>query len=677
MEGDAKAADGPTDEKLALKNHTDDGAAVIGDYTPGNESTVKFVNGDAEVAINGTAKEKKADEFVGLKKEELAKYATDPYWVKVRIILFVVFALAWVAMLAIAIAIIAVAPKCPPRPDLEWHQKAIIYHIHPQSFLDTNKDQFGDIQGIHDKIDYLKDTLHVGAVCIGPMNPTPTFEYGYNIINYKTVCPGHYGSEEDLESLRIALHKKGLKLVLDFIPNHTSRKHPWFVNSSSSTSHQDYYIWAAGKNADDTTPPNGWLNVYGDPAWTYNSNRKAFYYHTFSEDEPDLNLRNPAVIAELDDSLMYWLKKRIDGFRIYGVQYLFEPNITAAEASFQPDNYKLVNHWRELLDNYSRNDGRAKSRYYPRLLMAEVSSATANQTAQFMKQGDQLGAQIATNLALTKIKEGCGAKCVHDLITGWTSEVTEDTWSNWQLGNIDVSRVATRMGGSVKYVNVLNMMLLTLPGTPIVYYGEEIGMKDVTRNASQSNPCEKLGISMEQCMGRLAQRSPMQWNDEQFAGFTEGNGTWLNVGTDYFHINVAGQLAHGAGISPITVFSNVAKLRSTEPSLLWGKFYPGFSSSVFFYLRQAEGFGGFLVAINIGNVPTTVNFKEALTQIVPESVSEDLPEEMTMAVSTGHFEGPGRTDAFKEGTAVRMDHHVYMIPGEGIIFRWEPKAFSL
>lgn len=670
------------EEQKVLKNHADgqtpvaDGAAAaMGDYTfDGNDSTVKFVNGNAdpELTVNGKAKDE--NEFVGLKKEELMKYATDPYWVKVRIILLALFALCWVAMLATAIAIIVVAPKCPPQPNLDWWQKSVIYHIHPQSFFDTNGDGFGDVKGIHEKVDYLKSKLHVGAVCIGPMNPSPTFEYGYNVANLNAICPHHYGKKEDLESLRIALHKQGIRLLLDFIPNHTSRRHPWFKNSSNSTSHLDYYIWREAKDG-NRQPPNDWLNVYGTSAWTYDINRKAFYYHTFSDDEPDLNLRNPAVIADLDASLTYWLKEGIDGFRFYGAQYLVEPNVTddgisIQQRSFQPESYDLVAHWREVLDNFSRNDGKAKSRYYPRLMIAEATDGTANETAMFMKRGNRVGAQIATNKALVAIKRGCDAQCIYDLITDWTTTVPNEAdglWSNWQLGSVDVSRVASRMNDS-QYVNALNMLLLTLPGTPLVYYGEEIGMKNVQL---VNNPCRKLAIPPEKCP--LAQRSPMQWSDSRFAGFTTGNTTWLPVSDDYFSVNVEAQLAHGAGISPITIFSLVSELRGKEPSFLWGKFYPGVSGSVFFYVRQAEGFDGFLVAVNVGIVPSTVHFGDAL----PESIKADLPDEVTVAVSTGHFAGPGRNDAFKEGVAVQLNSRVFLTPGEGVVFRWAPKAFSL
>jgi glycosidase len=690
MEDEKKGLDNSNDEKAVLKNHAVDGhsvEALSADVTSGfgNDSTVKFINGDKDPELTIASNELATDEFVGLKKEELLKYANDPYWVRVRIVLLVLFGLGWVAMLAAAIAIIVVAPKCPPQPNLDWWQKSIIYHIHPQSFLDTNADQFGDINGIHEKISYLRDNLDVGAVCIGPMNPSPNFEYGYNIANYNVICPHHYGTAADLENLRIALHKNGIRLLLDFIPNHTSRKHPWFKESSKpgnvSASCQDYYIWHPGKTdaSGNKLPPNNWTSVYGGSAWTFNNDRKQFYYHTFSEDEPDLNLRNPAVVAELDASLMYWLKKEVDGFRFYGVQYLVEPLVADSETTtsegfgdmpvvkppFQTESYELVAHWRELLDNYSKNDGKAKSRYFPRLMIAEVNSP-ANRTAGFMMRGEQQGAQIATNAVLTKIKRGCGAQCIYDLVMEWTVSATSaNLWSNWQLGNLDVSRVVSRMNDS-RYVSALNMLLLTLPGTPIVYYGEEIGMKDVKLNY---NPCRNLGISQDYCP--LAQRSPMQWSDEKFAGFTGGNQTWLNVSDNYVSVNVEAQLAHGAGIGPISIFSKVAKLRGKEPSFLWGKFYPAVSGNVFYFVRQAEGFSGYLVAVNVGTEPSTVNFAENLHESVY------LPNEVKVAVSTGHFDGPGRTEAFQEDVVVKLSDRVYLEAGEGVVFGWKPLAHDI
>jgi glycosidase len=268
----------------------------------------------------------------------------------------------------------------------------------------------------------------------------------------------------------------------------------------------------------------------------------------------------------------------------------------------------------------------ARSRYYPRLMIAAVNGGTANQTASFMKRGDCLGAHIATNGALMNVKRGCDARCINDRIADWTKTAANDEtlWSNWQLGNVDVSRVTSRMSDS-RYVNALNMLLLTLPGTPLVYYGDELGMKDVNLTV---NYCNKLDPAIPAELCPLAQRSPMQWNDKKFAGFTNGSNTWLPVSDDYYTINVEAQLAHGAGISPVSIFSSIAKLRNTEASFLWGKFHPGVSGSVFFYVRQAEGFDGFLVAVNVGAVPSTVHFGDAL----PETVKADLPDEVTVAV---------------------------------------------
>lgn len=667
---DEKHASGDiTAEKNALNYHMDDSEHV------GNDSNVRFLNGDktSEVAI--IDKDKRSnEEFVGLTKEELMKFANDPFWRRVRIILMVLFVITWVVMLAAAVAIIVIAPKCPPQPDLDWWQKTVIYHIHPQSFLASDGQYFGDINGIHEKVDYLKDELHVDAVCIGPLNPTPNFNYGYNIMDYNAIDTQHYGSMEDFEKLRIALHKKSMKLILDFIPNHTSRNHSWFKSSAENElGYADFYIWHPGSKADDGTllPPNNWRNVFGESAWTFDRDRQQYYYHAYSEDEPDLNLTNPAVIAELDDSLKFWLERGVDGFRFYGVEYLVESdNWTHTDAvameqpqptSFQPQSYQLVTHWRELLNNFSHNDGRSKSRYYPRLMIAEVSG-TAEQTAPFMKYGEKLGAHIATNVALTNMKRDCGAACVRQLISDWIDVASQDDlWSNWQLGNVDTSRVVSRMGDS-KFVNVLNMLLLTLPGTPIVYYGEEIGMKNVTLNP------DKCAQNVLENLCHVTNRAPMQWSDKRFAGFTTGNTTWIEVADDYHSVNVEAQLAHGSGVSAISVFADVSKLRQ-EPSFQWGKFSHAQSGNIYFFVRQAEGFEGYLVAINLGLKPSTVSFKAE----APVGGTLPLPGSGKVAATTGNFAGAGRSDAFELGTIVEMSS-VYLEPGEGIILSWSPEA---
>lgn len=673
MADEKEVVSNTNDKKDALESHVNDSERI------GNDSTVKFLGDERTSEVSIVDKDKRSDEeFVGLTKEELMKYASDPFWRRLRIVLMVLFVVGWVVMLAAAVAIIVVAPKCPPRPDLDWWQKTIVYHVHPQSFLASNRQDFGDINGIHDKLGYLKDELHVDAVCIGPMNPTPNFKYGYNIIDYDSICRHHYGSYEDFEKLRVALHKKSMKLILDFIPNHTSRKHPWFKKSSKNeSSYADFYIWHPGSKASDGTPlpPNDWHNVFGESAWTHDPDRQEYYYHAYSEDEPDLNLTNPAVIAELDASLKLWLDRGVDGFRFYGVEHLVESaNLTRADdmgddqlpppTSFQPQSYELVTHWRELLDDYSHNDGKSKTQYYPRVLIAEVSGS-AEQTAQFMKCGEKLGAHIATNVALTNVKKGCTADCVHRVINDWYTVARKDElWSNWQLGSVDTSRVASRMGDS-RYVNVLNMLLLTLPGTAMVYYGEEIGMKNVTLDSTY---CEHKSSMDNPC--HVTNRAPMQWSDGLFAGFTTGNSTWIEVCDDYHSVNVEAQLAHGSGVSALSVFAGVSKLRE-EPSFQWGEFYAAKSGNIYYYVRQAERFDGYLVAINLGPNPSTVDF----TADAPVGGRLPLPSSGEVVATTGNFAGAGRSDAFKLGTAVEMSG-VYLEPGEGIILSWPPEALD-
>jgi glycosidase len=583
----------------------------------------------------------------------------------------VIFALSFVGMLAAAIAIIVTAPKCPPQPNLDWWQKAVIYHIHPQSFFDTNADGFGDIEGIHEKIEYLRDNLHVNAICIGPMNPMANFEYGYDIVDFNTTCPGHFGALSKLDDLRIALHKNGIKLILDFVPNHSSSKHPWFKSSclNESSPYHDYYIWHRGTVDQDGNrqPPNNWKSVYGGSAWTFHEGRQRYYYHTYSNDEPDFNLRNENVVAELDASLKLWLSRGVDGFRFIGSQYLVESlNVTTNEpekstesdyslmTAFQPESYDLVAHWRKLLDDFSHNDGRAKSRYYPRVLIVDVDGGTVKQATDFSSSGDDATpmAHLATNKALVAINENCQADCVHKLVADWFEIADQkQIWSNWQLSNVFSSRVTSRISDD-KYINPLNLILLTLPGTSFVYYGDELGMKNVT---IEKTSCERQSIVKSLC--RVENRAPMQWSDEPFAGFTTGNTTWIPVNEDFHTVNVQAQLAHGYGISPLTVFSNISTLRQ-EPSFLWGKFYPASSGNVFYFIRQAVGFPGFLVATNLGPQPSTVDFTAVKYTSVPVTG--------VVAATTGYFEGASRAAAFGVGTEMSLKN-VHLKPGEGIV----------
>lgn len=269
-------------------------------YSETDPTKVKFTNmvnheldgkADAKVDIENVQLS-----FAGMGKEELMKYANDPFWVRLRWSLFILFWVLWIAMLAGAIIIVVLTPGCPPPPAREWHHKGVIYQVYPTSFKDTNDDGVGDLKGIIEKLPYIKE-LGVNTIWLNPIFPSPLKDGGYDISDYTDIDP-LFGNLTDFDELLKVAKEKGLHVILDFVPNHTSDRHPWFLKSKKNESvYGDYYIWKTGKLPNER--PNNWLSVFGGPAWTFNTERSSFYYHQFLDAQPDLNLRNPLVREEL------------------------------------------------------------------------------------------------------------------------------------------------------------------------------------------------------------------------------------------------------------------------------------------------------------------------------------------------------------------------------------------
>lgn len=629
---------------------------------PELETKVKFANGAAEavVDVEGDTHMQKTEEFVGLTKAELMKYADDPYWKRVRRILFILFVVVWVAMLVAAIIIIALAPRCPPRPDQQWWQTCNSYQVLPKSFKDSNGDGIGDIKGIHEKIGYLRDDLNVTAVYIS------SFYKGDDdgVTNHKEVHPD-VGTIEDFEALVTAFHKKTTKVILDFIPNYTSMNHPWFEKSQKKEGNfTDYYVWHSGKpvNGSSAQPnlPSNWLSVHdGNHAWEWDVVRGEYYLHQFGVNQPELNLRNERVLQELTDILVFWMEKGADGFKVDASAYLVEaadvtmdepinsdPNIPPESylkldhihTTFQPETFKLLANWRQILDNKGKSDGRE------RLLMVDVMGGTANQTASMVQYKGRDGAQLLVNTKLTEVEDGCDAACVQVLVQGYLDLTDRNKlWPTWQTGNEGVSRLASRMKTD-DYLSALTMMFLTLPGTPFTYYGEEIAMQDVPS------------------AGMNSQRTPMQWDRSAFAGFTSGNSSWLPVSADFKSRNVKSEKAVGAGITNLDVYMAVSGIRK-NPSFQWGVFKAAVYENVYFYTRKATGFPGYLVALNLGESPTTIDF---IDHAPPDS---DIPSVGEIVANTGNIADHRRSEEMMVGNEVDLSN-LYIGAKEGLIFKY-------
>ena len=463
------------------------------------------------------------------------------------------------------------ARKTSPRAEFKWWERGIIYQIYPRSFMDSNGDGIGDLAGIRSRLDYLQ-WLGVDATWISPIYPSPMADFGYDISNYTDIDP-IFGSLDNFDALLADAHDRGLKVLLDYVPNHTSDRHPWFLDARSSrhSAKRDWYIWRDPKP--DGGPPNNWLSNFGGSAWEWDPTTGQYYYHAFLKEQPDLNWRNPEVQDAMLKVLRFWLDRGVDGFRVDVMHHLVkDPEFRDNPPN--PDWRQGMSPYRALLTTYTADlpevqEMVAKFRsvveeYDDRMLVGEIYLPVERLMAYYGASGK--GAHLPFNFQLLQLP--WNARKIKAAVERYEALLPSYAWPNWVLGNHDKSRIATRVGAA--QARVAAMLLLTLRGTPTMYYGDEIGMHDVPIPPDQvQDPFEKnvpgLGL------GRDPERTPMQWSDDEHAGFTKGT-PWLPIADDYQSVNVV--LERNQPTSILTLYHRLIELRRAEPALSVGEFAP-------------------------------------------------------------------------------------------------------
>lgn len=448
-----------------------------------------------------------------------------------------------------------------------WWQRGIIYEVYPRSFQDANADGVGDLAGILARLDYLLE-LGVDALWIAPIYPSPMADFGYDVVNYCDIEP-MFGTLADFDRLLDAMHECGLKLILDFVPNHTSNEHPWFIESRSSRDNpkRDWYLWRDA--AADGGPPNNWLSNFGGSAWEWDATTGQYYCHSFLKQQPDVNWRNPELHEAMLDVLRFWLDRGVDGFRVDVMWLLIKddqfrnnpinPGYIASSPSVhrllplynsdRPEIHDLVATMRSVLDSY-----------HERVLIGEIY-LPINQLVSYYGR-DLKGASLPFNFQL--IQCAWSADAIAQVIREYEAALPPGAWPNWVLGNHDQARIASRVG--LAQARVAALLLLTLRGTPTIYYGEEIGMinvpilpQDVQDPAENNEP--GLGL------GRDPERSPMPWDSSPEAGFTQAK-PWLPLGADHPTVNVASLSAQRDSI--LGLYRTLIRLRRANEVLISG-----------------------------------------------------------------------------------------------------------
>lgn len=466
----------------------------------------------------------------------------------------------------------------PPSPD-SWWKNGIVYQIYPRSFQDSDGDGIGDLRGIRQRLDYLM-ALGVDAVWISPIYPSPMADFGYDISDYCGI-DARFGTLADFDELVRGAHARGLKVILDFVPNHTSDQHPWFMQSRSSRHDpkRDWYIWR--DPAPDGGPPNNWLSNFGGPAWTLDAATGQYYLHSFLREQPDLDWRNPDVRAAMYEALRFWLRRGVDGFRIDVLYHLVKDALfrdNPANPAFVPGGdpshsllplytadlpevQDIVREMRAVVDAFSDAQGE-------RVLIGELYLPLARLMAYYGldSNGVLQGVQLPFNFQL--IGAQWQADVIRRLVHDYEAALPPGAAPNWVLGNHDKPRIASRVGPL--RARLAAMLLLTLRGTPTLYYGDEIGMTDVPIPPDEvQDPFEKNEPGKG--LGRDPQRTPMQWSTGVHAGFSQGR-PWLRLADDWATHNVELQQADAA--SMLALYRRLIALRRAEPALHAGAWEP-------------------------------------------------------------------------------------------------------
>ena len=490
----------------------------------------------------------------------------------------------------------------------QWWQHAVFQEIYPRSYMDSNNDGIGDLNGIALKMEYLK-WLGVDAIWIAPCFPSPQVDFGYDVSDYENIDP-MYGTLDDFTAMEKKGKANGIGIVFDFVVNHTSDKHKWFIESESSRTnpYRNWYIWRNGKGPNQ--PPNNWLSTFGGSAWQFDGKTNQYYYHFFYPQQPDLNWRNPKVASAMYDSTRFWYKRGVVGFRLDAVDTLFEdPNLTdnpilpGKNAYGDPKIEDKYTHKLPEVHDVMKGLRKAANQYNA-VLIGETWTGNVSELKDYYGTNhDEL--QMPMDLMFTKLKP-LSAEVFRKHVGAVDSS---GEWPVYVMSNHDIVRAYTRFADGKHdddIAKVLAGMYLTLRGTAIMYYGEEIGMKnnDPTRKEDVKDPIGQLGWPEQK--GRDGERTPMQWNDTPNAGFTQGI-PWLPVPMTYETHNVASEQKDPNSI--LNFYKNLLALRHTNQALLDGDYIAlnQDDANVYSYLRRYKG-QAVLVVLNMSENPQNVSF---------------------------------------------------------------------
>lgn len=511
----------------------------------------------------------------------------------------------------------------------KWWQERVVYQIYPRSFQDTNGDGIGDIPGIIERLDYLRD-LGIGIIWLSPVYPSPNADYGYDISDYCAINP-EYGTMEDMDRLITEAGKRDIKIIMDLVINHTSDEHPWFIQSRDKQSpYRDYYIWRPGRNG---KPPNNWMSFFGGSTWEYDEKSGEYYLHLFSKKQPDLNWRNPKVMEEIQNIMRFWLDKGIAGFRCDVINLLYKTSLENGKirlAMVLPGSEHYVS--QEGTHEILRTLRREVLDHYDCFTVGETVFVTT-EDAKLLCGSDRR--ELDMVFSFEHMETDAFAKWIRRkfdparfarVISKWQDALE---WNANYLENHDQPRSVSRFGNDGRYhsesAKVLGTLLLTLRGTPFIYQGQEIGMtnfdftgidqiRDVESHniynlAKRLHIPEPLRWKIIKPTSRDNARTPVHWDSSPNAGFTTGR-PWIDVNSNYTTINAASQADDPNSI--LNWYRKLIALRNSDKTLVYGNFKAlEITRHVFVYRREVEG-RSITVLLNFSDKPRKADYSGRL-----------------------------------------------------------------
>ena len=472
----------------------------------------------------------------------------------------------------------------------KWWKEAVAYQIYPRSFMDSNNDGIGDLQGIISKLDYLKD-LGIDVIWICPVYKSPNDDNGYDISDYQDIM-SVFGTMEDFNELLCEIHNRNMKIIIDLVINNTSDEHPWFIESRSSKQNpkRDWYIWREGK---DNKEPNNWESIFKGSAWEYDENTKEYYLHLFSKKQPDLNWENEDMRNEIYKMINWWLDKGIDGFRVDAISHINkEEGLVDMD---NPDNLKYVpsfdKHMNvEGIHDYLRELKENTFSKYDIMTVGEANGVKAEQATDWVGENDgkfnmlfqfeHIDLWNSSEFNLPNLKK---------VWNKWQVNLENDGWNALFIENHDITRVVSSWGDDTRFLKesakALGLLYFMHKGTPFIYQGQEIGMTNVKfndineyddiRSINEYNQLINQGMSPKDALehiwntSRDNTRTPMQWDDSLNAGFSKSN-PWIHVNPNYKYINVKEQLEDDDSI--LNFYKKMIKIKKSSECLIYGKY---------------------------------------------------------------------------------------------------------